>query len=493
VLGIIDRFMVPGEILLDPYAGWGTSLIAANLLGMEWVGFEIEPDRQKIAMQRLQQRPVDLQAFGVDAEPAECERDPAPGQKDTSKQAAIEICKVVKTRKTAPDDPSPGARAVELVSPCLVCEAMARCMRHDPHAGCLNEFKDFEKCIEDARADEPKKEKIPNAVWCESRECDRFDLKAETCTTGSMSLPIAGMHYCPVEKEKTNAPFIQHCCGTCGHHKGRKTFHESCPRLGELLFKGGTKSAKVLMEETQREQCEVWISKAERIPNITWCSTIRNCPALDWESGICTTTGKKLTDQNYCPTQHLIGKQEKEYPEDQRRGGGRPSIAHCPDTCKQRAIVDERKQGGDRDQGRCKETGQKHREMQTCPHDPPKKKTSSKPKPKPYTIYIKRSDGEHPFIVSCDSQGHGGTSNPCDTQEEVIKRALVTLDGFVHDVKKSTLSKKPLPVTGETTLFIDKTGLFTRADFFDQHGEPKKPEPKKSASKKSKTKESENP
>ena len=56
-------------------------------------------------------------------------------------------------------------------------------------------------------------------------------------------------------------PYVQHCCGTCGHHKGRKTFHESCPRLGELLFKGGTKSAKVLMEETAAIPCEHWIKK----------------------------------------------------------------------------------------------------------------------------------------------------------------------------------------------------------------------------------------
>ena len=57
-------------------------------------------------------------------------------------------------------------------------------------------------------------------------------------------------------------PYVQHCCGTCGHHKGRKTFHETCPRLGELLFKGGTKSAKVLMEETAgHHPCLFWISK----------------------------------------------------------------------------------------------------------------------------------------------------------------------------------------------------------------------------------------
>jgi len=167
--------------------------------------------------------------------------------------------------KTEPADPATGARPVELHAACLECEGRDDCRTHDPRAGCLDTI----KAIQEAR-----------------KERDH----------GTGGGP---------------QDYVQHCCGTCGHHKGRKTFHDSCPRLGELLFKGGTKSAKVLMEETQGEQCDAWLSKAERIPNITWCSTIRNCPALDWESGICTTTGKKLTDQNYCPTQHLIGESKK--------------------------------------------------------------------------------------------------------------------------------------------------------------------------------------
>lgn len=99
VLGIIDRFMVPGEILLDPFAGWGTSLIAANLLGMEWVGFEIEPDRQRTATERLQQQPITLGAFGIEAEDAPEQREPAE-HKDASKQASIEKKSASKKSKT---------------------------------------------------------------------------------------------------------------------------------------------------------------------------------------------------------------------------------------------------------------------------------------------------------------------------------------------------------------------------------------------------------
>jgi hypothetical protein len=259
VLGIIDRFMVPGEILLDPFAGWGTSLIAANLLGMEWVGFEIDPDRQRIATERLQQQPIALDAFGIEAEAAECEREPAPEQKDTSKQASIEICKVVKAKRPK------GLVANGPLAPCLSCEAVARCLRHDPHAGCLREFLDFEKGIEEAK-EAPAEEFVtvcPNVKSC--RECPvksvcgvPFDRDCIFC-----AVKLNCKHYgkpannC-LRKDPAPQPYVQHCCGTCGHHKGRKTFHDSCPRLGELLFKGGTKSAKVLMDETAATECEHW-------------------------------------------------------------------------------------------------------------------------------------------------------------------------------------------------------------------------------------------
>jgi hypothetical protein len=44
-------------------------------------------------------------------------------------------------------------------------------------------------------------------------------------------------------------------CTTCGHHKGHKTFKESCPRVKELLFLGGNKSATQVMDETKIGGC----------------------------------------------------------------------------------------------------------------------------------------------------------------------------------------------------------------------------------------------
>ena len=63
VLGILCRFAISGETILDPFAGSGTTLLAAKLLGLEYIGFEIDPDTYRIACQRLEQQPLDLRQF----------------------------------------------------------------------------------------------------------------------------------------------------------------------------------------------------------------------------------------------------------------------------------------------------------------------------------------------------------------------------------------------------------------------------------------------
>ena len=42
---MIERFTHPGECVLDPFAGYGTTLSAARELGLECVGVELLPQR----------------------------------------------------------------------------------------------------------------------------------------------------------------------------------------------------------------------------------------------------------------------------------------------------------------------------------------------------------------------------------------------------------------------------------------------------------------
>ena len=254
VLGIISRFMAPGEILLDPYAGTGTSLIAANLLGMEWIGFEIEPKTHAIAVRELQQQPIGLFTFGGE-EPDQTAPREIKEEKDTSKQAAIydttgktvkqiwhDVCDKCEDGCKGQDDPkclikrTRGPSRPDPENPisqvCIECDVYKDCLRRDPYAGCLDAVKAIIKAQE---------------------ERDEGEQGRHPAGPGG---PTPGT------------------CGTCGHHKGKKTFHPSCPRLGELLFMKGTKSAKVLMEETQRERCGHWLDKNDRCKEI---NDLGNC------------------------------------------------------------------------------------------------------------------------------------------------------------------------------------------------------------------------
>ena len=63
----IEHVCQPGDVVLDPYAGSGTSLYAAKMLGLNYIGFEINPEYHKIASDRLsgfnQKGEMDLLGF----------------------------------------------------------------------------------------------------------------------------------------------------------------------------------------------------------------------------------------------------------------------------------------------------------------------------------------------------------------------------------------------------------------------------------------------
>ncbi len=59
-LHLLCRFARPGDLVVDPFAGSGTIPLAAKLLGLRYIGFEIDPDTHRVATDRMQQTPLDL-------------------------------------------------------------------------------------------------------------------------------------------------------------------------------------------------------------------------------------------------------------------------------------------------------------------------------------------------------------------------------------------------------------------------------------------------
>lgn len=59
-LHLISRLTQPGDLVLDPYTGSGTSLLAAKLLNLSYLGYEIDPLAYEAARVRLQQEPLTI-------------------------------------------------------------------------------------------------------------------------------------------------------------------------------------------------------------------------------------------------------------------------------------------------------------------------------------------------------------------------------------------------------------------------------------------------
>ncbi|GIF16724.1 TRM11 family SAM-dependent methyltransferase [Actinoplanes teichomyceticus] len=54
---LITEFSHPGDLVLDPFCGWGTTLVAASITGRRGVGIEVSPERAAQATERLRRYP----------------------------------------------------------------------------------------------------------------------------------------------------------------------------------------------------------------------------------------------------------------------------------------------------------------------------------------------------------------------------------------------------------------------------------------------------
>jgi len=54
---VVQASSNPGDLVIDPFMGSGTTAVVARRLGRRWLGFEIEPDHVRLALKRLAERP----------------------------------------------------------------------------------------------------------------------------------------------------------------------------------------------------------------------------------------------------------------------------------------------------------------------------------------------------------------------------------------------------------------------------------------------------
>jgi DNA modification methylase len=53
LLPLVETFSTPGGLVLDPFAGSGSSLVAAKTLGRDWLGIELDAGYHAVAAERL--------------------------------------------------------------------------------------------------------------------------------------------------------------------------------------------------------------------------------------------------------------------------------------------------------------------------------------------------------------------------------------------------------------------------------------------------------
>jgi adenine-specific DNA-methyltransferase len=55
---LISAFTKPGDVVLDPFSGSGSTLVAARELGRRFIGIDLDPDHHRTASARLKEQPA---------------------------------------------------------------------------------------------------------------------------------------------------------------------------------------------------------------------------------------------------------------------------------------------------------------------------------------------------------------------------------------------------------------------------------------------------
>ena len=89
---LIEIYTMPGEIVLDPFMGSGSTLVAAKMLGRKGIGFDIVPEYVELTKKRLSDVGAISKFLGEDIPEPEVYREDARNLLKYVKPESIDLC-----------------------------------------------------------------------------------------------------------------------------------------------------------------------------------------------------------------------------------------------------------------------------------------------------------------------------------------------------------------------------------------------------------------